>query len=218
MSLNKFTALLGLVCIAFSCKNEYVQSDPVCFERDVYPIIVSNCTQSGCHNAVDREKGRDYSTYEGILRDVRKGNYQASKLYTVLVKSSGEEAMPPKPYSQLSDEQILTIATWIEEGAGNDTCVNTITCDTIGAISYTTQIRPILTNWCNSCHAGTAPNGGGISLSSHAGVKAAALDGSLLGSVKQESGYSAMPQTGNKLSNCDIAKIQKWVDAGAPSN
>ena len=201
------------IFLANACKNEYVQQDPVCFERDVYPIIASNCTQSGCHNAVDREKGRDYSTYEGILRDVKKGNYRSSSLYQVMLTS-----MPPKPYNKLSDDQLLVVATWIQEGASNDTCSIGTACDTTGTISYTTQVKPILENWCNSCHGGTAQAGGGISLSAFNSVKNTATNGTLVGSIEHGSGYSAMPKNANKLSSCQIATIRKWVDNGAPNN
>jgi len=27
-----------------------------------------------------------------------------------------------------------------------------------------------------------------------------------------------MPQNGNKLSDCNITKIEKWITAGAPNN
>jgi cytochrome c553 len=218
--MSRFNSALFICCLlsVACCKNEYVQGDPVCFERDVYPIVASNCTYSGCHNAIDREKGRDYSTYEGIMRDVRAGNYKGSEFYSVLVKSGGEEAMPPKPYSRLSDDQIRTIATWIEEGATNDSCVALVACDTAGTISYTTQVKPLIISRCNSCHEGAALSGGGINLSSHAGLKSSALDGSLMGSVLHQSGFSAMPQNSNKLSNCNLAVLQKWVNAGAPNN
>ena len=206
-----------ILAIAFGCKNEYVQQDPVCFERDVYPIIASSCTQSGCHNSSDRIKGRDYTSYDGILRDVKAGNYQASQLYQVIKQSYGEGAMPPKPYNRLSDDQILLIATWIEEGAVNDTC-SAGTCDTSGVISYTSQVKPILNNSCNSCHGGTAQAGGGISLSSYTAVKVTADNGTLVGSIAHDNGYSQMPKNADQLSTCKVATIKKWVDAGAPNN
>lgn len=217
-----FKIVFGFVAVAllltYSCKYEYLQESTVCFSRDVQPIIVANCTQSGCHNAVDREKGRDYSTYEGILKDVKAGSYKKSDLYQVIASSFGD-VMPPSPYNRLSDDQILTIATWIAEGAGNDTCsVINSTCDTSGVISYATKVRPILQNNCDVCHAGTAQAGGGIVLSTYAGVKEVAQNTTLLGSIQFASGYSAMPKGGSKLSNCNIATIKKWVDAGAPNN
>jgi mono/diheme cytochrome c family protein len=210
------TTLIGALFI-FACKYEYVNENPVCFERDVQPIIVSNCTLSGCHNAIDREKGRDYSTYDGILRDVKEGDYKSSKLYEVLVISGGDEAMPPKPYSRLSTDQIRIIASWIEEGATNDTC-SASSCDTTGVMSYASRVKPILQNNCYGCHSGTASSGGGIVLSDYNNLKTSVDNGTLLGSIEQLDGYSAMPKGGSKMSNCNIAIIRKWIAAGAPNN
>jgi hypothetical protein len=36
--------------------------------------------------------------------------------------------------------------------------------------------------------------------------------------MNQTAGFKAMPQGGNKLDQCDINKIQKWVNAGALNN
>jgi mono/diheme cytochrome c family protein len=210
--------VVTLVILSFAtCKNEYVQEDPVCFETEVMPIIIANCAGSGCHNAVDREEDRDYTTYEGIMRDVTPGDYRGSELYSVIARNFAG-VMPPKPNNRLSDDQIRTIATWIAEGATNDSCTATVNCDTAGVVSYTAQVKPILNTWCNSCHAGAAQLGGGISLSTHAGVKVTADNGSLVGSIQHAVGFSQMPKGAGKLSNCQIATIKKWVDNGALNN
>jgi hypothetical protein len=31
-------------------------------------------------------------------------------------------------------------------------------------------------------------------------------------------GYSAMPKGGNKLADCQITQVQKWIQAGALNN
>ena len=48
--------------------------------------------------------------------------------------------------------------------------------------------------------------------------KTMALNGKLMGTINHASGFSAMPKGGAKLSNCQIAVVQKWVTAGAPNN
>ena len=89
-------------------------------------------------------------------------------------------------------------------------------CDTSGVVSYSAQIVPILNASCTqNCHNGT---GGGHDLTNYTAVNADAVGGSLYGSVAQNPPYQAMPQGGSKLSDCDIAKIKKWVDGGAPNN
>lgn len=84
-------------------------------------------------------------------------------------------------------------------------------CDTISAISYSTQIVPILNSACTSCHNSS---GSAHDMTNHAAVQSDAISGALYNDVNTGS----MPQGGSKLSDCDIAKIKKWVDAGALNN
>lgn len=213
--------LFGLLALAATtlamCTREYVQDvNGVCFERDVLPIFQSNCTQSGCHNSQDREKGYDLSTYAGITsRGIEPGNYKGSEIYKVLVLPGGEEAMPPKPYNRLTDAQITTIALWIDEGAKETTCPDT-NCDTSNP-TFSGTVKPILETYCNGCHGGGSPLGN-VDYNTYAGVKTTVTNGKLLGSIQHKSGFSPMPQNANQLSACNIDKIKAWIDAGAPNN
>lgn len=94
------------------------------------------------------------------------------------------------------------------------------TCDTTGTISYTNQLKPILTSSCNNCHAQTVAttSGGGVILDDYTNLKIWVDSGHLLGSITHNSAFSAMPKGGSKLSDCSIAKFQKWVNNGAPNN
>jgi len=85
------------------------------------------------------------------------------------------------------------------------------------AVSYSATIQPILANNCLSCHdSGMAS--GNVDLSTHDKVAAVARRGALYGSVAHQGGYVPMPYNGKKLSDCDIAKIKAWIDAGTPNN
>ncbi len=206
-------------CLAFvyhSCTYEYMADiNPVCFERDVLPIFVSNCTQSGCHNSKDRKEGYDLTSYENIMaKGITAGNYKTSKIYNSLV-SIGDELMPQSPYLPLSHEQITKIALWIQQGAKKTTCAST-DCSTTN-ITYSQSIKPIFDNYCNGCHAGSNPSGN-ISYSTHTATLLTVKNGKLMGSIQHSVNYSAMPQNGTKLSDCTISMIQKWIDAGAPNN
>lgn len=197
-----------------NCQKEHYPEAPVCFQEEVLPILVSNCTQSGCHNSFDKENGYDFSTYEGALKGVKKGSYQTSKLYTVLIDEFGG-VMPPKPYDPLEDEQIKTVARWINEGA-KDLQNCSPACDTTQA-GFAANVFPIIETHCNGCH-GIKPPQGGISLATYADIKPFVNNGSLLGSIKFESGYSAMPKNSSKISQCKIDIIQKWIKDGAKNN
>ena len=208
------TLLFGL--FALTCTREHIDSlEGVCFERDVLPIFQSNCTQSGCHNSQSRESGYDLSSYSTIIsKGIKPGNYRASKIYKVLVAGSG--VMPQSPYSRLTNEQITTIAVWIEDGAKDTICTDSGLCDTT-TVSYSASVLPILQLHCTGCHSGGNPEGG-INYSSYSGVKATVSAGKLLGSIQHTAGYLEMPKNANKLSSCKINTIQAWINAGAPNN
>jgi len=91
-------------------------------------------------------------------------------------------------------------------------------CDTTAAVNYTSTVKAILSNNnCMGCHSGAGASGG-INLDTYTGIKTVAQNGKLYGSVARLPGFSAMPQGGNKMSNCDILKLKKWIDAGALNN
>jgi hypothetical protein len=89
-------------------------------------------------------------------------------------------------------------------------------CDTTN-ITYRFSVNPILTINCTGCHSGpNAPNG--VRLETYEGVKIQASNGFLLSVITHSAGYPPMPKNGGKLSDCNIEKIRKWIDAGAPDN
>lgn len=93
---------------------------------------------------------------------------------------------------------------------------NTDTCG-ITDFSYSGAVAPLMTTRCIGCHNTTVPSGGVI-LSTYDGVKAVSLNGRLLGSIKQVPGYRPMPLVGNKLQDCQIRLIEKWIGDGSKNN
>lgn len=89
-------------------------------------------------------------------------------------------------------------------------------CDTTN-VTYSGTVWPIVNNNCTACHSGGFPSGN-VSLSNYDEVAAAAANGSLLGTIRHENGWSPMPKGGGKLADCDINKIETWVNAGTPNN
>jgi hypothetical protein len=89
-------------------------------------------------------------------------------------------------------------------------------CDTLN-VTYAGTISPIMQTYCNGCHSASAPSAG-IITSTHAGLQAIALNGSLYGSMSHASAYSPMPKNSPKLTDCPLAKVRIWVAAGAPNN
>jgi len=90
-------------------------------------------------------------------------------------------------------------------------------CDTT-SVSFSADIQPIIEQNCfGGCHNGVTPVGGFL-LTTHAGVKAKVDDGRLFGAVDHQAGFVAMPQSGSKLSDCNLDLIKAWIDDGALDN
>lgn len=94
----------------------------------------------------------------------------------------------------------------------------TAVCDTTD-VSYSATVKPIVAANCATvgCHAGS-PAPGGYNFETHAGLLVTVTNGRLMGSIRHESGYSAMPKNASKMPDCDINQIASWVNAGAPNN
>ena len=89
-------------------------------------------------------------------------------------------------------------------------------CDTID-VSYKDDILPILQNNCYECHAASVATAG-IILEGYDNVKEKADDGRLVGVTSRLPGFPQMPFGRPKLPACELLKIKKWVEAGAPNN
>ncbi|MFP5470640.1 MAG: c-type cytochrome [Bacteroidia bacterium] len=91
---------------------------------------------------------------------------------------------------------------------------NTIICEPTG--SFSTEVLVIFSNSCMPCHSDSRREGGNSFESYNEAIK---VDSSLLlGVIRHESGFLPMPQGGGKLSDCDIKKIELWLENGSPNN
>ncbi len=89
------------------------------------------------------------------------------------------------------------------------------TCDTLN-VTYSLSVKPILTNSCYSCHAGSGEEG--VILNTYSGVKQYISNGILIEAVTHTGNVTPMPYDQPKLDNCQIAIIEKWVKNGALDN
>lgn len=216
------SSILALISIGLltSCKHE-IPATPgtdtdVCFESDILPLFQSNCAKSGCHDAASREDGYQLDTYANIIaRGIRPGNAAGSKIYEVLLED-GNDRMPLPPNPRLTADQIGKIADWINQGARNTTGCATA-CDSTN-ITYSGKVRAILQTHCLGCHTGSTATGGFIPLETYQAVKDQVDFGAFPAVIEHATGYSPMPKNSAKLSDCKIAIIRKWIEAGAPNN
>lgn len=188
----------------------------ICFTRDILPIFISNCAMPGCHDAVTRSEGFQFTDYNSIVaKEFVPGNADASELYEKMIEDKADERMPPLPNSPLTSQQIALVRRWINEGAKNTTGCGSL-CDTT-KFTYAADIQPIFDKYCKGCHSGAAAQKG-IMLDTYTGTSAVVNSGRLLGTIRHEAGFVAMPYGGSKISDCEITKIEKWVAAGAQNN
>jgi hypothetical protein len=212
--MKKLCLVIGgsLLLLFFPTCRKDVYSADACFQEDVLPIFVSNCTYSGCHNAANKQSGYDLTNYDGIMSGVKPFHPLQSEIYKVI---SGKHAsMPPEHYTKLSAEKVNTIKIWIEMGAmNNSNCKN---CDTTN-VSFSGRVKPLLQNWCVGCHNAVSADGN-VDLSSYTGAVNSIAGNKLTGSLNHLPGFAPMPKNANKLPQCDIDAIEKWVNAGHPNN
>jgi uncharacterized membrane protein len=143
-----------------SCTHEpelISEFDTVCFEKQILPIMQTSCAISGCHNG-GGESGFDATSYESIKSLVNPGNAKSSNLYKVIIRKYGENMMPPD--NALLKEQRNLILVWIEQGARNTKCPDSVpntpdtTINVIDSLCFVQSVLPIFTSSCAkaSCH------------------------------------------------------------------
>jgi len=183
--------------------------DTIYFQNSVLPLVINSCGKSGCHDAGSSKHGITLDGYPNIMKLVTPSDPLASKLYTVLF-SNTQGRMPPDNHLNVNQEGLFYY--WILQGGLNNKC-EPAGCDS-SHVTYDSTINVIIQSWCIGCHSGSNP-AYGISLTNYDQVKAVANGGRLMGAIRQESGYYAMPK-GSQLSPCDIALFQKWINLGMP--
>jgi len=187
------------------------------FERDVLPILLSNCAKSGCHDASSHEDGVILDSYINVMNtaDVEPNDLDGSDIYEVITEDDPDKIMPRPPNSPLSSAQISIIGQWISQGAQNLTCDETNGCNTEN-VSFSATVFPIIQNYCMGCHSGSSPQGGQL-LTNYAQISATANSGKLIG-VLNGTSYTPMPYLQPPLNACFIDKIEAWVNSGSPNN
>lgn len=198
-----------ILLIVHSCRNDK-HIPGICYKENIQPILISKCANPGCHNPTDKAGDYNFTTYEGVMEAVKAGKANQSELYQNIRGKSPE--MPPESHTKLTDKEVDYIRSWINFGAENSSCGSS-SCDTLSFLTYANTIKPIMDLQCAGCHPSGSPTQ--HSLDSYAGVKASINTGKLVPAIKH-TGSKPMPQGGGKLSDCDIAKIDKWIKNGMP--
>jgi hypothetical protein len=90
---------------------------------------------------------------------------------------------------------------------------NDTPCD-ISNINYEGTIKALFSSCAIvGCHNSGATAG---SLANYTDAKTMGLGGKLLGALKHQASFTPMPQGAAKWNDCDISKVENWIDAGFP--
>jgi len=121
--MHKFKRLIfigGLAVFSFSScthKSDLTNVRTVSFKSDVLPVFETNCKM--CHGNTGRSDGdKNYTSYDGIMKDIKAGNANKSKIYSVITSTISR--MPPTSHNALNQDQRSLIYVWIEQGAQNN--------------------------------------------------------------------------------------------------
>ena len=121
---STFKSISIFIAVGFmfgSCKHktDFEKQATVSYSKNIAPIIKSNCAFSGCHGDSGFQRF-SATTYLGLINGgIISGSPEKSKLYQK-IKSLGDDIMPKKPYTELSEKDIQVIYLWIGEGAKNN--------------------------------------------------------------------------------------------------
>ncbi len=120
--------ILGLGTLV-ACSRESPEK-PVSFQNDVFPILKANCLE--CHVAPNSEgyeaSGFALSTYEELMKGTRNGpviiagQSLNSSLNRLIEGRPGVDPSIQMPHGKvkLSEEQLLVIRKWVDQGAKNN--------------------------------------------------------------------------------------------------
>ncbi|MEC9072629.1 MAG: c-type cytochrome domain-containing protein [Myxococcota bacterium] len=230
-----------------SCPDDCATA-PTCIPFDGVAAILSSDTAgcTGCHGG---SGGLPLDTYEGVMGDgnngpaVVPGDHQASNLYTKCISDPPFGSVMPIGKDPLSDEELETIANWIDAGA-HETCEASTsacgdgTCDDgedeascpddctpeVPCVDFATVLAVLETYTCTGCHGGS----GGLPLGSYEGVMGdgnngpAVVPGDHLASNLYTKcsddvpfGTQMPPGAPGPLTADDLQIIADWIDSGA---
>lgn len=119
--------LIPLILITFLFGCEEPQPPQVSFANEVKPVIDQNCTE--CHTA--GQKGTEASgfmtvDYDSVMKGTKygpvivPGNAVASSFYRLIAGKVDPSIRMPHGKEAISEENILMIEKWIDQGAKNN--------------------------------------------------------------------------------------------------
>ncbi|MFO7542776.1 MAG: c-type cytochrome domain-containing protein [Thiobacillus sp.] len=114
-------SVLAVVALQTGCSDK-----PVTYQADIKPIIDANCTACHVMGSDGYEKsGLLLDSYEGLMKGTKfgpvivPGSSVSSTLFRLVSGLADPSIRMPHGKKALSDADISTLATWIDQGAKN---------------------------------------------------------------------------------------------------
>ena len=87
-------------------------------------------------------------------------------------------------------------------------------------VTYRDVISPIFDAHCRECHGSTVytSKGGGNDFGDWTAISRYYSTAKIVGTIRHDTNFIPMPQNRDKLSDCDIQRIQVWITAGRLNN
>jgi hypothetical protein len=96
-------------------KPEEPTAKAVSYKTDVAPLLKNACAD--CHSGAKRKAGLDVTSYDSLMKFVKAGAPEQSKLHKAML-GKGAKLMPPK--NPLPKDDVEVIRAWIAAGAKKD--------------------------------------------------------------------------------------------------
>ncbi len=215
----------------------------ISFSKQVAPILTANCL--GCHDDTARGRLR-LDTFAGWRQGgmtgplLVPGNAQRSLLMAKLVLP-GQQRMP-RGRAPLGQNDLKTIAEWINQGAKYDQQDPSILLTNLGkekpmkkpeikvakpegteTVSFKKDIAPIFVTFCFRCHSGNNPDGG-LSVETFEKILIGGDSGEVLipGNLKESRLFRLtgglelprMPQGQARITRKNYEDLMAWIKEG----
>jgi hypothetical protein len=217
----------------------------VSFSGEVAPLIAEKCL--GCHGDNNPRANLNLNTFAGWRQGgvtgplLTPGNANNSLIVARVADQNAQTRMP-RGQDPLTQEEIQTLADWINAGANYDGEEETIALADLAAtmeeddpsivipepegdetVSFTEDIAPFMANLCVGCHSGNNPRGGLSLVSFYDMMKGGdsgrvVLPGNVEGSrlFRLVGGLEnpRMPQGQARITRQNYEDLRKWFEEG----
>jgi Planctomycete cytochrome C len=195
----------------------------VYFNQQVLPILISRCAiqgqNPGCHSAADHQEGIVLTSYFNVMNtaDIQGFDLNHGDVWEVINETDPDKQMPPPGNVGLTQAEKDLIMNWILQGAQNLMCDDNLgPCDTT-AVTFSGVVKPLLDSKCKGCHRDGLTNGN-VNFTVYSGVAVVAGNQKLMKAIEHTGPANTFMPPGGKLNNCEISKINTWVNQGYPNN